>query len=418
MKLIHKTSRYYLGYTLFILALGTVLFYFLIRIVLIDGVDEALHQEEIQIIENLQYEKIIDSIEPSPHIKIRKTNLNQVYPEKYTTVKFYDEVEKDFVNFRQLKKIYKYGDSFYEISIRQSLQEAESLLASLLPAVGGLFLFILAGVFLINTYISNEVWQPFYIQLEKLKKYDLVTTKILPYEHSDIREFNELSLGVEKMTKQIYQDFLNQKEFNENSSHEMQTPLAIIRNKLDLLIQSRNLSEQDLSLIEGIYEAVKRLSLLNRGLLLISKIDNHQFNEIESVELEKTIKKTIEHLSPQIEDKNIQVTLNIYSPCIIQFNSILADILITNLISNAIKHNVESGKLYIELSDNDVVFENTGLPLKIKPELLFERFKKSSSSENSIGLGLSIVKKICDLFNFRIEYVNENDLHTITIKFS
>jgi signal transduction histidine kinase len=418
MKLIHKTSRYYLGYTLFILALGTVLFYFLIRIVLIDGVDEALHQEEIQIIENLQYEKIIDSIEPSPDIKIRRINLNKVYPEKYTTVKIYDESEKDFVNFRQLKKIYKYGDSFYEISIRQSLEEAESLLASLLPAVAFLFLFILAGVFLINTYISNEVWQPFYVQLEKLKKYDLVSTKILPYEHSDIREFNELSLGVEKMTKQIYQDFLNQKEFNENSSHEMQTPLAIIRNKLDLLIQSRNLSEQDLTLIEGIYEAVKRLSLLNRGLLLISKIDNHQFNEIEQVEMEKVIKKTIEHLSPQIEDKNIHVTLNIYSPCIIPFNSILADILITNLVSNAIKHNIEAGRLYIELSDNDVVFENTGLPLKIQPELLFERFKKSSSSENSIGLGLAIVKKICDLFNFRIEYVNENDLHTITIKFS
>jgi signal transduction histidine kinase len=198
----------------------------------------------------------------------------------------------------------------------------------------------------------------------------------------------------------------------------MQTPLAIIRNKLDLLIQSRNLSEQDLTLIEGIYEAVKRLSLLNRGLLLISKIDNHQFNEIEQVEMEKVIKKTIEHLSPQIEDKNIQVTLNIYSPCIIPFNSILADILITNLVSNAIKHNIEAGRLYIELSDNDVVFENTGLPLKIQPELLFERFKKSSSSENSIGLGLAIVKKICDLFNFRIEYVNENDLHTITIKFS
>lgn len=417
MKLIQKTSRYYLGYTLLVLALGTGLFYFLIRIVLIDSVDEALHQEQAQIVKNLDYEKIIDSLEPSPNVMLRKVSLTKVYPERYSTIKIYDEEEKDFVHYRQLIKINQIGDQFYEIIIRQSLMEAEELLASLLPAVAGLFLFILAGVFVINTYISNEVWRPFYSLLEKLKKYDIVQTKIIPYQHTGITEFNELNLSVEKMTKKIYRDFLSQKEFNENSSHEMQTPLAIILNKLEILIQSKNLSKEDLKLIEAMFDAVKRLTLLNKGLLLLSKIENQQFSKTENVAIEKTLRAAVTNFNFQIEDKEISVHYNILEPCTLNVNAILADILITNLISNAVKHNVPGGRIYLELDQQHLKIENTGNPLRESPESMFERFKKNPESQNSIGLGLAIVKKICDLFNYKITYSCEDQIHSVNINF-
>lgn len=417
MKLIHRTSRYYLGYTLLVLGLGTALFYFLIRIVLIDSVDEALHQEQIQIAKSLDYEKIIDSIEPSPNVRIRRVNLNKPYPEKYSTIKVYDETEKDFVHFRQLTKSYMRGDNVYEITLRQSLKEAEDLLASLLPAVAGLFIFILGGVFVINTYISNEVWGPFYSLLEKLKKFDILHTKIIPYQHTDISEFNELNQSVEKMTRQIYRDFVSQKEFNENSSHEMQTPLAILRSKLEILIQSKNLSEENLKDMEAMFDAVTRLSLLNKGLLLLSKIENQQFSEVEEVQLDKTITKVVDHFSGQLEDKDITVSLNILHSGPVKMNPILADILINNLVSNAVKHNIQGGQLYMELNEKQLKIENTGNPLKVAPDTLFERFKKNSDSQHSIGLGLAIVKKICELFNFNIQYSYDNKLHTITISF-
>lgn len=416
MKLIHKTSRYYLGYTLFILGAGTFLFYFLIKIVLIDSVDEALHQEEVQIIKNLQYEKDFESLEPSENIFIRPVRIDHTVPEKYSTIIVYDSLGNT-TDYRELKAIYRHGEKFYEISIRQSLEEAETLLASLLPAVVLLFLIILAGVLLINNYISKQVWKPFYGILEKLKNYDLTKTKTIPYQHSDITEFNEFGIIVEKMTNKIYKDFLSQKEFNENSSHEMQTPLAIIKNKLDLLIQSNNLKEEELVLIESVFEAVKRLSLLNKGLLLISKIENQQYQEVEKMEMEMLLRNSLKNFDDMILDKKISVDLNILDPCVLNFNIILADILLNNLLSNAIKHNVTGGRIYIELDKDHLKIENTGRPLDMAPELFFERFRKNSESEHSIGLGLAIVKKISDCFNFQIQYYVKNDIHTMLLQF-
>lgn len=416
MKLIHKTSRYYLGFTLFILGSGTVLFYFLIKVVLLHSIDEALHQEEEQIIKNLRYEKDFESLVPSENIFIRAVRIDHPVPERYSNIVVYDSLGNT-ENYRELKAIYQHGGRFYEISIRQSLEEAQTLLASLLPAVGLLFLIILAGVLMINNYISHKVWRPFYSILEDLKEYDLARTKVIYYRHSDITEFNELSLSVEKMTNKIYKDFLSQKEFNENSSHEMQTPLAIIRNKLDLLIQSQNLRETDLQLIESVFEAVKRLTMLNKGLLLISKIENQQFYEVEKIEMELLLKNALRNFEDMIKDKDIQMTFTVQNRCVLQFNIILADILLNNLISNAIKHNVQWGTLNISLDRHSLKIENTGNPLGIAPELLFERFRKNSNAENSLGLGLAIVKKICDVFGYSIQYTFEAPLHIVRVNF-
>ncbi|MBX9852926.1 MAG: HAMP domain-containing histidine kinase [Cytophagaceae bacterium] len=416
MKLIHKTSQYYLVYTLSILSAGTVAFYLLIKIVLMDSIDEALHQEEIQIIQNLAYEKDFDSLRPSENIYIRKVRKKESGDEKYTTIQVYDTLQ-NLMDYRQLKKVYQKDNKYYEITVRQSMGEAEALLSSLIPAVVLLFLIILTGVLFMNNYVSRKVWKPFYDLIEKLRDYDPLKTKVIKYEHSEISEFNELNLSVEKMTHKIYQDFLNQKEFNENSSHEMQTPVAIIRNKLELLIQSGNLKETEMQLIESIFEAAKRLSLLNRGLLLISKIENQQFSEIEKVEMQLIVQNCLKNFDMQIEDKNIKTKISILNPCSLNFNIILADILVSNLVSNAIRHNKRDGKIYVELTKSYLKIENTGTPLKVSPEVLFERFRKNSDSEYSIGLGLSIVKKICDAFNFRINYVNEHDIHSIVIEF-
>lgn len=418
MKLIHKTSRYYLGYTLFILTLGVILFYILIRIVLIDSVDAALHQEEVQLMDNLRYEKSIDSLNPSENIYIRRVNVDHPEPERYSTIDVYDPEAFEYTHYRQLKSIYKHNDQFYEVTVRQSLEEAEMLLASLLPAVLALFLFILIGVYLINSFVSKKVWTPFYEILDKLKQYEITKTRVIAYSHSEITEFNELSQNLEKMTNKIYKDFLSQKEFNENSSHEMQTPLAIIRNKLELLIQSPNLQKEELELIETVFGAVNRLTQLNKGLLLLSKIENMQFREVETVEVEMIIRNALKNYDYQIEEKELLISVVVHDPCVIKFNIILADILINNLISNAVKHNLRKGVLNIELGKDYLKIENSGKELSVSPEKLFDRFKKNSDSENSIGLGLSIVKKICDHFKFSINYAQEGNMHIVTLGFN
>ncbi|GAL87001.1 twp-component sensor histidine kinase [Sporocytophaga myxococcoides] len=417
MKLLQRTTLYYLLYSLFIFGIGTILFYVFIKIILWDGIDEAIYQEKVQLVANLNYEKIGEGLQPSTEVSIMPALEAEVEKDKYNTVPIYDSLTKEYTDFRQLTSYHKNGEDWYKVTIRQPLAEAESLLNSILPVEIGLFLILLGGVLLMNRFILAKIWQPFYVLLDKLKKYNLETTKIIPYESTDIIEFQELNINVEKMTERIYKDFLTQKEFNENSSHEMQTPLAIIKNKLELIIQSKNLTEQEMLHIQSIFNAVKRLTLLNKGLLLLSKIENRQFTQKENVNLGELLQSIFNLLEEQIIDKNITTEIEIKSTGPIKTNRILIEGLLNNLVSNSIKHNIQNGKITAELTENHFIITNTGIPLSFPADEMFERFRKDSSVENSVGLGLSIVKKICDFLDYKIVYIHKDGLHTLVVNF-
>jgi signal transduction histidine kinase len=417
MKLIEKTTFYYLVFTLFIFALGTGLFYFLIRTVLIDGIDEALHQEKIQITENLAYENDFKYLKPTENVTISLSDINHTIRDKYTTVSFFDSLQNDKVRFRELKSVYFHRNKYYEITIRQPLDEAEALIEAILPVEIVLFLVLLAGILIINRSISNKIWKDFYKLLGRLQNYNLAKNRIISYQKSDIDEFDNLSEIVAQMTEKIYNDYISQKEFNENSSHELQTPLAIIRNKLELLIQSKNLKQEDMEIIEVVFDAIKRLTQLNKGLILLSEIDNQQYDRSEKVNMNLLLKKILSNFEDKIDSRKILLKLISTEECELKINGVLAEVLLTNLISNAIKHNISGGILNIELTENYLKIANTGTALPEPASNMFERFKKKSDSEFSVGLGLSIVKKICDLFRYNIEYVNTKSIHSITITF-
>jgi len=418
MKLTAKSSIYYLIYTLFIFAVGTILFYFLIRNILFNAIDEALHQEKNQVIENLQYEKEFKELQNSDFIEIKEVGHHSKLYDKYYNTSVYISEKKQYLDFRELKSVYKHGDNFYEITIRQPLSEAEALINSILPIEVSLFFGLIVGVLLINRFISNKIWQPFYDLVDRLKNYDLINIKIIPYKKSNVDEFDELSEIVEKMTTRIYKDFNSQKEFNENSSHELQTPLAIIRNKLELLIQSKNLNDEDMILIGSVFHTINRLTQLNKGLILLSKIENNQYRELSRINVGQLLETLLISFEELINEKNIKVTLNILKVTVVPANQILVETLFFNLISNAIKHNLDDqGTIVITLSKDILEISNTGDELPVEAERMFERFLKNSTSEMSVGLGLSIVKKICDLYKFKITYTCINKIHTTKIEF-
>lgn len=417
MKLIEKTTYYYLIYSLFIFSIGTLLFYFLIKKVLKDSIDEALHQEKVQIIENLKYELNFEDLKPSENVEIKVTNINKIIPDNYRT-----KIKKDGlgneVHYRELTSVYFHDNKYYEIFISQSMAEADKLVQGILPLEIFLFLLLLIGVLIINRHISNKLWSVFYLMVDKLRSYNLSKIGIIKAIPTDIEEFSALNEGIERMTKKIYNDYLNQKEFNENSSHELQTPLAIIRNKLEILIQSQNLDEDDMQIIQSIFEAEKRLNQLNKGLLLLSQIDNLQFDTEIKININETLKQCLSNYNYQIVDKEINVKwVTSNNDILVKGNQGLLEIMLNNLISNAIRHNFKNGLIEIYLNGNELQILNTGQTLEGSPVLMFERFKKQSNSEISLGLGLSIVKKICDVFMYQINYKNIKNHHTISILF-
>jgi len=417
MKLIVKSSIYYLVYTLFIFTIGTFLFYFLIRNVLFDGIDEAIHQEKVQLIENLKYEKEFTELQQSDNIEIKRVDPDSKAFDKYYTKEIYSPQLNEYVDYRVLRSVFKHGNDYFEITIRQPLSEAEAHINSILPIEVSLFVGLIAGVLLIDRFISNKIWKPFYDLLDRLKNYDLVNIKIIKYQKSNVDEFDELSEIVDKMTTRIYKDFNSQKEFNENSSHELQTPLAIIRNKLELLIQSKNLKDEDMILIDPIFNTLKRLTQLNKSLILLSKIENNQYGELSRIDINDVLQNLLLGFEELINEKQISLDVQLGKHTI-WANQVLIEILLFNLISNSIKHNTEGGKINILLQNNYLEISNTGEKLPMAAERMFERFLKSSTSETSVGLGLSIVKKICDLYKYEIDYSNHGNFHSIRVRFN
>ncbi|HSY62662.1 MAG TPA: HAMP domain-containing sensor histidine kinase, partial [Cytophaga sp.] len=375
MKLTAKSSIYYLIYTLFIFTIGTILFYFLIRNILFNTIDEALHQEKNQVIENLKYEKEFKEIHNSDFIDIVEVGSDSKVYDKFYNTTVFNPKKNINIDYRELKSVYRHGDNFYEITIRQPLTEAESLINSILPIEVTLFLGLIIGVLLINRFISDKIWEPFYELVERLKHYDLVNVKIISYKKSNVDEFDELSEIVEKMTTRIYKDFNSQKEFNENSSHELQTPLAIIRNKLELLIQSKNLQDEDMVLIGPVFHTINRLTQLNKGLILLSKIENNQYYELSRINIGQLLETLMVSFEELIAERNIQIDMNITKTIIIPANQILVETLLFNLISNAIKHNLEAnGRISIDtISKNVLEISNTGRALPVEAERMFER---------------------------------------------
>jgi signal transduction histidine kinase len=217
------------------------------------------------------------------------------------------------------------------------------------------------------------------------------------------------------MSKKIRLDYLNLKEFNENAAHELQTPLAIIKSKLELLIQKENLDENQLQLISAVFEATTRMSKLNQGLLLISKIENNQFLQTENVNIAAMLDKTIDHFQEMIDHRGITVTKNYADSAFLKMNPILTEIFITNLISNAIRHNISNGRIDLTVKHDSFIIANTGVPMKTNPKDLFQRFRKSEIHTDSVGLGLSIVQKIADLYQLKVDYLHHDGLHTLTI---
>ena len=146
-----------------------------------------------------------------------------------------------------------------------------------------LFLFLLISTLLINNFVLKKTWRPFYQMLNYLNDFRLDRNASRVTSETHIKEFSLLNETVQNLLKTNVDIFNSQKQFIENASHELQTPLAIGINKLELLAGDEDLSAEQIRKIGDIIEAFQRLSGLNKSLLLLSKIENRQFISEEPV---------------------------------------------------------------------------------------------------------------------------------------
>jgi signal transduction histidine kinase len=276
------------------------------------------------------------------------------------------------------------------------------------------FVLILGGFVWLNRKISRRLWRPFYQTLEKIKDFDLNSHTTVQFEPANIIEFEELNTSINKLLESNIAAFRRQKEFTENASHELQTPLAIIQAKLDLLFQDPATTAAQSLVIEETHNALARVSRINKNLLLLAKIENQQFLEKEQVKVSDTLHEIIELLSDLLGDKSVK--LDIQSEKTIEGNKMLVEIMLTNLLMNAIRHTGPLAEINIILRENHLTLANTGSST-LNSDRLFKRFSTASVQTPGSGLGLSIVKEICSRYHWKIKYDYINQFHTFSITF-
>jgi signal transduction histidine kinase len=336
---------------------------------------------------------------------------------KWSTEKEFDKKEDETESFRKLEFLVTVNADHYIAEVKKSQQETEDIVKMMLMITCALIIFVLLVIFVANRYILVKLWEPFNHTLKQLRNFQLLSkNEIVPLK-TDINEVRELHETSSFMIQKVKKDYESLKNFSENASHEIQTPLAIIRNKIELLSQSENLTASQVSLIHGLHEAASKLSRLNQSLLLLTKIENQQFGDKCEIDISLIVNRCISNFEELAGIKHIPIRKDISDGVAVEMNGSLAEILISNLIVNAIKHNFENGEIQISLHPGSLKVINTGAEPPENTTVLFERFRKGSASGDSTGLGLAIVKTICDTYRFPIDYNYREEMHVVEVIF-
>ena len=419
MRLLTKITLNLLSISLFIFLFGMVAFYYLLRHQVDQNINSELEKNKKSINTQLASDHSTNNLPYNLNLKVLITPLNNPRPPvSFRDTLLYDKVENSYSLYRQLGYSETINNQTYYIQIFKSLEETDRLIVRIVIIMNLMIIIIIITLLIANRFSSRQDWKVFYETIEKINNYDVDSRDPFILNHSDIKEFYDLNRVLETMTERITNDYLNLKEYIENASHEIQTPLAIINSKMELLLQWGDMKEKQYKIVADAYEASNRLSRLNKTLILLAKIENRQFPESTPVNPEIMINHQLESIEDLILSKKIKITRQFDSGVTIYMNPYLAEILFVNLIKNAIRHNIKGGDLIIEVSKNRLEIANSGPPLQMDQKLLFKRFHKSSSSPESLGLGLAIVHKICVLYGFKIGYSYQNETHIMHVDFA
>jgi signal transduction histidine kinase len=317
---------------------------------------------------------------------------------------------------------YTINGRHYKITTYSFIPSFYQLLPGVVDSFKWILLLLLVLVVVSGGLISKYILAPFKRTLRVIQTFDLKQKTVLRLPATQTSEFLELNQFLQKMTERAREDYQSLKEFTENASHELQTPTAIIRGKLDLLMESDIRDEQAI-LIAEMQNALERLSRIHSSLTLLTKLENHEYEASVSVCISQLTRETLNSFEELIQLKSLTLQTTIAEKVYVPLNPALADLLLTNLIGNAIRHNVApadegaGGLIMVNLSREGLVIANTGREPGVPTVELFERFKKGNSGSDSIGIGLAIVRQICDLSHFSIDYQFISGFHVLAVGF-
>lgn len=418
MKLLNQSLTYLSGFMLLIVTVWSVVFYFSMLNEIKSSIDEGLEnhkrliiskaESDTTIIQQRDFDErnyVIREIGREPALSFRNR-----YIDTLVYMQDDDDEEMELEPVRMLVTAFENNGLYYELKIINPMLEEDDLIKDLFWFVLLLYIVLVISIILINHIILRKLWKPFYELLGQLKNFRLGNSKNLPVIETRTKEFNDLNNTVNSLLENSIEIYEQQKQFIGNASHELQTPLAIVTNKLELLLEQHTLKEEEAEHIAGILKLIERMVKLNKSLLLLAKIENRQFLNNSVVSFNKITRQLVTDLEDLAYYKNVTVELHEQAELQAELDPALATIIVTNLVKNGIVHNSENGAVSITILENSLIVSNTGAR-ELDKDSIFERFNKTDQNINGSGLGLSIVYAICSLYNYKISYLFKEGKH-------
>ncbi len=416
IQLLTLTSRNYLVVFLLSTLFFFGVFYYMIRKEVYHSTDEVLYNRKTHLQEefNKRGGKIPEDIGYSDFLI---TPIAKIKPDRYSDTLIFETVDLEWDEFRKLTSSFEVAGKFYQLELVVARLETHEIVESILQSLLIVFVLMVLVFYLTSRYLSRRLWRPFYNTLQQLNNFEVDHAKGPILLSSRIEEFEALNKSIIDLTERTRTTFLNQKQFIENASHEMQTPLAIIQSKLELLIEDPGLTETRSEIVQTLINSTQRLTRLNKTLLLLSKIENLQFLEKERVPLKSLVEEILLNFEEQQENLKINLVVEINPDMSLNANRTMVDLLLTNLIKNAFFHNVANGTIHLKADSDQFSISNTSANEAIPSEKLFQRFYKQSVNKESWGLGLAMVKKICDIHSWKVSYTKMDTEHLFIVLF-
>lgn len=419
MKLLNYTTRHFAIILFVLLSAWALLFYFEMLDEIYDSMDDGLENQKMLVIRRAKEDaSILKNKDFSEgYYTIRKVESLDIstIKDNYRDTLMYMQNEEDFEPVRLLESVFMQNGEYYKLKVITSMVEEDDLIENLLFSLLWLYLGLVISIILLNNIVLKKVWNPFYKLISELKSFNIEKDENISVEYTPIEEFNLLNRQIQQLLQKSKDSFTGQKQFIENASHELQTPLAISINKLELFIESNELNEQELEQIAAVLNNLERLTRFNKSLLLLSKIENRQFVSEEKVSINAIIENLVKEFADFAYHKKMKFSIDLKETITSHMNKDLAAILFTNLIKNAIIHGRDESKITIEMDKKEVKVSNFSESSMLEKEKLFTRFYKVSN-KNSNGLGLAISKAIADEYNLDLIY-HFDEKHNFILRF-
>jgi len=426
MKLQNQSLTYLSISILAIVTSWAVIFYFNMLHEIKSSMDEGLENYKRVIIRNAEKDSTIltKNYFDESFFTVKKIqkgealSIKDQYLDTALNMQDADDEAPEEEPVRMLLTAFELKGDYYELKVANSMVEEDDLIKELFYDIIWLYLSLMVGIVVINNIVLKRLWNPFYDFLNQLKSFRLGKDTELPNTQTKTKEFSDLQYSVNSLLQRTIEAYEQQKQFIGNASHELQTPLAIAINKLELLLESGNLDEKQAQPMVEVMEVLSRLVNLNKSLLLLTKIENQQYIEQERIGLHEVVQKNLPDWEDIAAFKEVEIQITEINELNVKMDPSLAHIVITNLLKNAVLHNVPEGKVYLKLTQNKFSICNTGRAQALDGPRIFQRFYKPDMDSRGTGLGLAIVKAICDVYGFKVSYSFENFLHCFSVEFS